>query len=58
MLCKNCKHLKKIKLGDWSVRVFCGISSGDGVYKRTALGIMPWKNTVHPKCPLRKESEE
>lgn len=53
MLCKNCKHCKTKSVGQCgSSRSYCLISKGS-IIKGTKLGVQIWKNTEHPKCPLR-----
>jgi hypothetical protein len=53
MRCKDCKHVKHKKSGAITYSYWCGISKGaDG----NKLGVYPWINKPHPKCPL-KESE-
>ena len=49
-LCKNCEHLKSAKTGYISYRYWCGLT-GNG-YDNKALGIRPWIEKPHPKCPL------
>lgn len=58
MLCKDCNHLKSKQVGYVSSRSWCGISKGSAL-NGTKLGVYPWLNKPHPKCPLiKKESEE
>lgn len=57
MLCKNCKHLKSVRTGyisHISHRSFCKIAPGDG-YEGTGLGVYPWYDKPHPKCPLKNK---
>jgi len=53
MLCKNCPHCKSIpaRPGAMSIRSWCKLSKGSG-YSGSALGVYPWANKPHPKCPL------
>lgn len=50
MLCKDCKHLKEKRVGHVSARCWCNASPGK-VGKK--LGVHPWIEKVHPKCPLK-----
>lgn len=52
-LCKNCKHLKSKLSGAMSETYWCGLV-GDG-YQGTSIGIYPWLNKPHPKCPLKED---
>ena len=57
MLCKNCKHCKTKSVGQCgSSRSYCLISKGS-IIKGTKLGVQIWKNTEHPKCPLKNKGE-
>lgn len=55
-LCRDCPHCEGIKTGYISFRYWCGLT-GDG-YNRKAMGIYPWKNKPHPKCPLKEERKD
>ncbi len=57
MLCKNCKHRRSVMTGHISSRSFCKLASGDG-YNGTGLGVEPWRNKPHPKCPLKNKKED
>lgn len=50
MLCKDCKHLKEKGVGHVSALFWCNASPGK-VGKK--LGVQPWVEKVHPKCPLK-----
>lgn len=56
MLCKNCKYLKSKNVGIVSTVYWCG-KVGD-FYKNTSIGVYPWKNKPHPKCPLKNQIKE
>lgn len=51
MLCKNCPHLKSRLVGDITAVYWCGLV-GSG-YNHTSIGVQPWIEKPHPKCPLR-----
>lgn len=50
-LCRDCPNCKSAKTGAVSNRYWCGLT-GDG-YNGKAMGVYPWKNKPHPKCPRR-----
>jgi hypothetical protein len=52
MLCKDCKYLKSKQVGHVSSRSWCNISKGNAL-KGTKMGIHPWSDKEHPKCPLK-----
>ena len=52
-LCSDCPHLKNAKTGFIGCRYWCGLT-GDGRNGK-ALGVYPWKQKPHPKCPLKGE---
>ncbi len=54
-LCKDCPHARCTPGDNFQFRYWCGISDGDGV-QGTALGIRPWYDKPHPKCPLNPHS--
>ena len=54
MLCKNCKHLVGVSRGYISTRFYCKLAPGDG-HNGTGLGVHPWYDKPHPKCPLNKK---
>ena len=54
MLCKDCRHCKGVMSGYISTRFFCKIAPGDG-YDGKGLGVRPWCNKPHPKCPLKNK---
>ena len=56
MLCSECKYLAGISRGYISTRFYCKLAPGDG-HNRTGLGVHPWYNKPHPKCPLKKNRE-
>ena len=56
MLCKNCKHRRTVMTGYISSRSFCKLAPGNG-YDGTGLGVHPWYDKPHPKCPLNKKKE-
>lgn len=56
MLCKDCKYLKSKSVGIASTVYWCG-KVGD-FYKKTSIGVYPWKNKPHPKCPIKKQEKE
>lgn len=45
MLCRECKHMKEKPISKISAVFYCNVSKGVGVH--------PWIEKVHPKCPLR-----
>lgn len=53
ILCKDCTYCHGTKVGFVSYRYWCS-KTGNG-YNGSALGVYPWKNYPHPKCPLQKE---
>ena len=55
-LCRNCSHCKTVSVGYVSSRSWCKLT-GNG-YAGKALGVNPWLNTPHPKCPLNIKEEE
>ena len=55
-LCRDCPNCKSAKTGAVSNRYWCGLT-GDG-YNGKAMGVYPWKNKPHPKCPMRGRSRE
>ena len=55
-LCRDCPHCKHAKSGLISERYWCGLT-GDG-WNGKALGVYPWKNKPHPKCPLKEDERE
>ena len=55
-LCRDCPNCKSAKTGAISERYWCGLT-GDG-WNGKALGVYPWKNKPHPKCPLKEEGKE
>ena len=50
-LCKNCRHMRSFKTGIVSSAYYCGIAYDEPV------GIYPWIEKPHPRCPLRKGDE-
>lgn len=52
-LCRDCPNCKSAKTGAVSNRYWCGLT-GDG-YNGKAIGVYPWKNKPHPKCPMKGE---
>ncbi len=52
-LCRKCSHLGSARSGYMSFRHWCKLT-GDG-YNNKAMGVNPWINKPHPKCPLNKE---
>lgn len=54
MLCRNCRFCKTVSVGYVSSRSWCSRSKGNG-YDGKALGVQPWRNTIHPECPMRKQ---
>ena len=55
-LCRDCPHCKGTRMSYISFRYWCGLT-GDG-YNGKALGVYPWKNKTHPKCPLKEERKD
>lgn len=55
-LCRDCPNCKSAKTGAVSNRYWCGLT-GDG-YNGKAMGVYPWKNKPHPKCPMKGKSRE
>lgn len=55
MLCKECKHLKEKTVGRVSAVFWCNASDGKAGNK---LGVHPWIEKVHPKCPLKINKKE
>lgn len=55
-LCRDCPNCKHAKTGLISERYWCGLT-GDG-YNGKAMGVYPWKNKPHPKCPLKEERKD
>ena len=55
-LCQDCPNCKSAKTGAVSNRYWCGLT-GDG-YNGKAMGVYPWKNKPHPKCPGRGSYEK
>lgn len=53
MLCRNCKHCKSARVGYVSSRSWCKLT-GDG-WNGKAMGVYPWLDKPHPKCPLKKQ---
>lgn len=53
VICRECSHLKHTKTGYISERYWCGLT-GDG-YNGKAMGVYPWNNKPHPKCPLKED---
>ena len=51
MICKNCKHCKEKRVGIVSNVYWCAKTPKDAEGKR--LGVYPWYDTPHPKCPLK-----
>jgi hypothetical protein len=43
-LCKNCLHCKSKQTGVVTFRYWCEI---------TKVGVRPWMEKPHPKCPLK-----
>ena len=50
-LCKNCEHLRTKTVGHVSSRSYCNLSKGEYGKK---LGVIPWADKQHPKCPLKE----
>ena len=50
MLCKNCNKCKGARVGYVSHRYWCSLT-GDG-WNGKAMGVYPWLDKPHPKCPL------
>lgn len=58
MLCKDCKYCKTKYVGCCgSSRSYCDISSGS-IAKGTRLGVRPWLNKEHPKCPIIQKADK
>lgn len=57
MLCRNCRFCKTVSVWYISSRSWCTRSKGSG-YSGQALGVQPWRNTIHPLCPMRKQINE
>lgn len=55
-LCKNCIHCKSKRVGCISYVSWCGISKKGKDGGR--LGVNPWLDKPHPKCPLRKKCKD
>src|SRR5690606_18305495 len=55
MLCSECKHLKTKKVGYVSSRSYCGLVGDKG---KNGIGVHPWLNKPHPKCPLKNKQPE
>lgn len=53
MLCKDCKHVISKKVGYVSWVHWCNISPGK---KDQKLGLHPWVEKPHPKCPLKNKT--
>ena len=51
MLCKDCKKCKGTRVGYVSHRYWCSLT-GDG-FNGKAMGVYPWLDKPHPKCPLK-----
>lgn len=51
MLCTDCKHLGSKSTGYISCRYWCKLT-GDG-YNGKAMGVRPWIEKPHPRCPLK-----
>ena len=49
-ICRDCIHMKSKRVGDVTWVHWCGLGKGK------SIGIYPWKNKAHPKCPLRKRN--
>ena len=56
MLCKDCKYLRGKSVGIASTVYWCG-KVGD-FYKKTSIGVYPWKNKPHPKCPIKNQEQK
>ena len=56
MLCRDCKHLRSKQTGYISHVSFCGIKGDKGEGK--GIGIYPWANKPHPKCPIKHKLKE
>lgn len=54
-LCSDCEYLKGRKVGLVSWVYWCS-KTGNG-YDGKALGIRPWINKPHPKCPLKGDKQ-
>lgn len=50
LICKNCQHLRRERIGEMSRSYYCGISPN----RDKPIGIYVWKEKPHPKCPLKK----
>lgn len=55
-LCKNCIHCKSKPVGIISYIYWCNISKKE--IQRGKLGVQPWRNTPHPKCPIKRKGDE
>ena len=55
MLCRNCKKCKGTRVGYVSHRYWCSLT-GDG-WNGKAMGVYPWLDKPHPKCPLKGLSD-
>lgn len=49
-LCRDCSKCKGARVGYVSHRYWCSLT-GDG-YNGKAMGVYPWLDKPHPKCPL------
>lgn len=56
MLCKDCRHLITRSVGYVSTRSFCGLVGDKG--KEEGIGVEPWRDKPHPRCPLKNQSKE
>lgn len=52
ILCSECKHMKSKMVGYVSSVHWCG-AVGNG-HKHTSIGVEPWRQKPHPKCPLKE----
>ena len=51
ILCRDCKHCKSRPTGIVSCNFIC-----DCMPKRKQ-GVQPWKDKVHPRCPLKENKK-
>lgn len=54
-LCKDCEYMKSRLSGIVSTSCWCGLV-GNG-YNGTSIGVFPWLNKPHPKCPLKEAKQ-
>ena len=55
-LCRDCKHLKYKQVGYITTVYWCGISKKKK--NGLKLGVHPWLDKSHPKCPIAKVRKE